>query len=630
MTGKTLGGRYTIIEKIDSGGMATVYKAKCNLLNRIVAVKILKPEFSDDADFVRRFRREAQAAASLCHPNIVAIYDVGDEDGLYYIVMEYVKGKTLKEIIKEKAPMSPQEVLDIGFQICNALECAHKNKIVHRDIKSQNIMITPEGIVKVTDFGIARAATGATITNTGNVFGSVHYFSPEQAKSDIVDERSDIYSLGIVLYEAFAGKLPFDGETPVSIALKQVQQKATPISNIIPGFPVDLEAVVEKCMMKNPNRRFQSARELKNNLQVLSRRTDIINFKPKDLGETLVMTKLLDSVDDAADKNNSPAVKKQVKASKKPYKKIAMILALVAIFGLFSFLGASFARRWFDVEIVDVPELIGKTEEEAIQKLKDVGLKGEIVERVYDEAPAGEIVDQDPKAGEKVKVNHPPINLIVSRGPKTSRVTNLIGISEQDAITMLGNDGFDVGKISRKHSDEAKGLVIDQNPRSGVSLPEGSAINFTVSLGPREIKESVPSLIGRSISDAEAILSEHNLAVGNISKEPSDAPEDTVINQEPGPGIKLKQGSRIALVLSKGPVEPIETKKITLNIPLPSEPAEFLVKVEVSDDLGKRTVYKNKNTPEDSPLEVNVEGQGKMHIKVWLDDKLHYKKTLNE
>lgn len=625
MIGKTLGDRYTILERINGGGMATVYKARCNLLNRIVAVKILKPEFSDDVDFVRRFRREAQAAASLCHPNIVGIYDVGDEDGLYYIVMEYVNGKTLKEVIKDKAPMSPQEVLDIGIQICNALECAHKNKIVHRDIKSQNIMITPEGLVKVTDFGIARATSGATITNTGNVFGSVHYFSPEQAKSDIVDERSDIYSLGIVLYEAFTGELPFDGETPVSIAIKQVQKRALPISNIISGFPIAIESVVEKCMSKDPDQRFQSAKELKNSLQQLSKKPDIINFKPKDMGETLVMTKLLDDID--VDESTVEKEKPKNKSIKRPYKKITLILALIVIFGLFSFLGTLLARRYFDVPIVDVPNLIGLSEEEALKKLEDLGLKGEVIERIHDEAPAGQIIDQDPKAGEKVKVNHPPINLVVSRGPKTSLVPSLLGLSEQDAITMIENDGFTLGRISRKYSEDVpKNLVIAQNPRPGISLPEGSTINFTISLGPKIVKEDVPALIGKSLQEAKALLNKQNLEVGNVSKKSSDSPENIVIDQKPEPGTQLKSGSSVDLVISSGPVE---TRKILFKIPLPSEPPEFIVKIEVSDDLGKRTVYKNKNTPEDSPLEVNVEGLGKMDIKVWLDDKLYYHDNLD-
>ena len=266
MIGKILGNRYQILEKVSGGGMAFVYKARCNLLNRIVAIKILKPEFAEDEDFVRRFRMEAQAAASLSHPNIVGIYDVGQEDGLYYIVMEYVEGNTLKDLIRQEAPLPVTEVIEVGIQICEALDCAHKNMIVHRDIKSQNIMITADGRVKVTDFGIARATGGTTIT-TGNVFGSVQYFSPEQARSDKVDERSDLYSVGIVLYEAFTGRLPFNGETPVSIALKQIQEKPEPISNILPGFPQQLETIVQKCLAKSPEDRYQSAEELKKDLR---------------------------------------------------------------------------------------------------------------------------------------------------------------------------------------------------------------------------------------------------------------------------------------------------------------------------------------------------------------------------
>lgn len=619
MIGKILGKRYTILEEINEGGMAIVYKARCNLLNRIVAVKILKAEFSDDADFVRRFRREAQAAASLCHPNIVGIYDVGEEDNLYYIVMEYVEGKTLKEVIKEEAPLPPSEVIDIGIQICDALESAHKNKIVHRDIKSQNIMVTHDGRIKVTDFGIARAASGTTITNTGNVFGTVQYFSPEQAKSDTVDERSDIYSFGIVLYEALTGQLPFDGDTPVSIALKQIQQRHKPISAIIPGFPLVLESIINRCMAKSPEERFQTAREIKDELKKLIDRPEIVNFKPQNMGETLVMTKLLD------DEEIMIENRKAKKSRNKPYKKIAIALTLVALFGAFSILGAQIARKVFDSPEINVPRLIGYTEEEVERELKELGLKAEVVERVYDNAPMGEVIDQDPKPGEKIKANHPPIKLTVSRGPETNQVPALIGVDEQNARAMIYNDGFEVGSTTPEFSDKyPKGVVMYQTPKAGLSMPKGTKINLTISRGPEQTEQPVPVLIGRSLTEAEEILRKYKLKVKKVKSKPSDAPENTVIDQSPRTG-ELPEGGGIELVVSSGP---IKIRKIPREIPLPSEPEEFIYKVEVSDDLGKRIIYQKKHTPEDSPLEIIIEGSGKIHVKGWLNDVLHYQDTL--
>jgi serine/threonine-protein kinase len=262
MEGQMLGNRYELLEKIGGGGMATVYKAKCHFLNRFVAVKILRPEFTNDEEFIKRFKIEAQAAASLSHPNIVSIYDVGYEGSTDYIVMEYVDGITLKEFLNRRGTLNWREAVDIGIQICSALEHAHRNHIVHRDIKPHNILLTKDGVVKVTDFGIARAVSSATITMAGSTIGSVHYFSPEQARGGYIDEKSDIYSLGITLYELVTGKLPFDGDTPVAVALKHIQEEpASPIS-INPDIPIGVNNIIMKAIMKDQNKRYQSAADM--------------------------------------------------------------------------------------------------------------------------------------------------------------------------------------------------------------------------------------------------------------------------------------------------------------------------------------------------------------------------------
>jgi len=510
------------------------------------------------------------------------------------------------------------EVIKIGEQICDALECAHRNKIIHRDIKSHNIMINDEGLVKVTDFGIARAATGTTITNTGNnIFGSVHYFSPEQAKGEMVDERSDIYSLGVILYEAFTGRLPFEGQTPVAVALKQIQEKPTDISAIIPGFPVSLEAIIQKCMAKDPKNRFQSAAQLKEALARVAEEPAVkyFSFDTVNLEHTLVL-----------DKGSNPLLGKnsdmKKKKRKNPFKILGVTLLALVLFAAFAWIGGNLARKYFEVPEVAVPDVIGLTEEEAAQKLSEKNLKYTVTDRVHDAAPIGQVIDQDPKANEIVKVNHPGINLVISKGPKTAVVPKIIGLTELEGITLIRNSGFQPGSISKSNSDEfPEGIIMDQNPRAGLELPEDTVINFIVSLGP-EIKQiNVPNLIGRNIDEALEILKEQNINVGEITKKPSDVSENTVIDQNPRAGGPMAPDGKVSLVVSSGS---LKMKSINLDIRLPSEPEEFVITIKVSDDLGSRTVYSQKHRPEDSPLNVTIEGAGEMHIEVWLDGELFF------
>ncbi|ADL07794.1 Stk1 family PASTA domain-containing Ser/Thr kinase [Thermosediminibacter oceani] len=612
MIGKTLGNRYVILEEIGGGGMAVVYKARCTLLNRIVAIKVLRPEYSNDENFVMRFRREAQAAASLSHPNIVNIYDVGNEDGIYYIVMEYVEGKTLKEMIKEEAPLPPARVIEIAKQICDALECAHKNKIVHRDIKPHNIIITPEGRIKVADFGIARASTGSTITNTGSLIGSAHYLSPEQARGGFTDERSDIYSLGVLLYEALTGRVPFNGDSPVAVALKHIQEDPKPISEIIPGFPPLLENVIMKCMAKSPGDRFQRAADLKRELMKIEKDLEVANFKPSDLERTMVLE--MDNIE--------PVHQNESKKQKKGHsyvRGIAIISLIAILFAAFSYLGVLLARKYFEVPEVVLPNVIGYSEEEAKRILQERNLKAEVVERIFSDAPEGQVIDQDPKGGITVKINHPPISLTVSKGPKTVTVPRIIGATETEAINIINSNKFKVGKRSTEYSNEyPAGIVIDQNPREGLQLPEGTEINYTVSLGPEVKKINMPLLIGKDLELVEKEIEENGLVLGNVEFTPSDSKKNTIIEQDPKPGAEVEEGSAVNLVVSSGP----PVKKVNLSIELPPQPSKFMVKIEISDDLGDRIVYNKKHSPKDSPLEVPIEGMGVIHVKVWIDDIL--------
>lgn len=618
MLGRKLGNRYLILEEIGGGGMAIVYKAKCTLLNRLVAVKVLRPEFSNDDEFVLRFKREAQAAASLSHPNIVSIYDVGKEDGIHYIVMEYVEGKTLKQIIKEEGSLPAPLVLEVARQICDAIECAHKNKIIHRDIKPHNVIITPEGRVKVTDFGIARAINCSTITNSGGMVGSVHYFSPEQAKGDFTDERSDIYSFGVLLYEAFTGKLPFTGESPVSIALKHLQEKPTSISKILPGFPYYIEEIVNKCLEKLPGDRYQTISELKKDIIKAQKKLEETGYIVPEAEKTLIFKGT----------EEGEKIKESVKTFRKKrnyLRGILIFIGLIILFIAFSYLGMYIAKQYFDVPEVTVPNVIGLTEEEAAKKLAEKNLKYEVTERVFSNAPVGQVVDQEPKGGEVVKINHPPISLVISKGPRIFQVPALIGLTETEAINLITSSNFKVGQIQRVNSSEyPQGVVIDQNPREGLLLPENTEINITISLGPEAQKVIVPYLIGKSLDEAQKEILSANLTIGKVEYKQSEFDKDIVADQYPKPGTEVDNATPINLTISSGKEE---TKKFNLSIPLPQKEGEFTVKVVVSDKNGKRTVYESKHTSKDSPLLVPIEGTGTIDIEVWIEGELWYKSS---
>ncbi|GFR35067.1 Stk1 family PASTA domain-containing Ser/Thr kinase [Thermobrachium celere] len=385
--GTTLGGRYLVIEQIGEGGMATVYKAKDQLLNRYVAVKILKHEFTQDDEFIKKFKRESIAAASLTHPNIVSIFDVGEQDNIYYIVMEYIHGQTLKDFIKKNGKLGYKRVLDITLQIAMALEHAHKNGVVHRDIKPHNIVITEEGTIKVTDFGIARASTVSTVTNTNKVLGSVHYLSPEQAKGGFSDHRTDIYSLGVVMYEMLTGKLPFDAESPISVAIKHIQDDFVEPIQIDSSIPKSVNDIVKKALEKDMFKRYQSAKQLIDDLNKVKENPDTLidNF------DETQSTRIIDVKD--VDK----ALKK--KSKRRFVKPIFITLSLFVLAFLIYYL----YNNYFTVKDVEVPNLIGLTETEARAKLEPLKLKLEVEGKEYSDKPEGSIVKMYPEDGIKVK-----------------------------------------------------------------------------------------------------------------------------------------------------------------------------------------------------------------------------------
>ncbi|MBP7072458.1 MAG: Stk1 family PASTA domain-containing Ser/Thr kinase [Clostridia bacterium] len=651
MIGRVLGDRYEILEKIGGGGMALVYKAKCRLLNRFVAIKVLRPEFTEDEEFVKKFRREAQSAASLSHPNIVGIYDVGTESNSYYIVMEYIKGQTLKELIKSKGTLGVEYSTNIAIQICYALEQAHKNNIVHRDIKSHNILIREDNSVKVTDFGIARAVSSSTITNTGNVIGSVHYFSPEQARGGYVDEKSDIYSLGVVMYEMLTGRLPFEGDSPIAVALKHIQEEPEPPSRINSRIPKAIEAIIMKCMEKEVSKRYNSASEIINDLRQSlvmpngdfvkkNRYTDEntrvlepikiidreaaaeINEEPesKDLNEVKEEKILIDdySVD---------AIPKVAEGKDKPIQnKRNMKLTIAAVFGglLLALLlggGILFVNSLFTVKEVEVPDIRNNSEEEAREKLSALSLILEVTERVFNkDIPEGSIISQNPKPNEKNKITN-PVKVVVSKGPRKVVVPKLEGESYDKVKLILEGEGLIEGTFDQEYSDYPNGFVIRQSIAPGISVDEGTTIDYVISIGPE--KFIMPSYIGADIEDVKTDLIIKDLILGNITPDSnSEAPFNSVLEQSIRPGTEVSRKSVVDFVVNNYKPEP-PPSSFKLRFTLPPELESMKVTVyKVQNEISSR-IYESIHKSTDSPLEIPVSGEGNVIFEVYINDSLH-------
>lgn len=559
-----LGNRYELIEKVGEGGMAEVYKAKCKLLNRFVAVKILKDEYSNNTEFVNKFNREASAVASLSHNNIVNIYDVGSENNINYIVMEFVKGKTLKQIIKEKGKLKCSEAINIAIQISKALECAHKNNIIHRDIKPHNILVTDENLVKVTDFGIAKASNSVTIINTTKVVGSAHYFSPEQARGSIVDARTDIYSLGVVLYEMVTGRVPYDGETPVSLALKHIQEPLTPPQKINPDIPNSLNNLILKAMEKDPISRYQTAKEMLSDLEMLKKDYNytILNTSI-DNEYTRIMDpiKLEDFDDDDKDFEDDQDYEEDNKASRKKGKGnsinsktkknilisilAVLVLSLGAISGYFFMSSGSNAS-------VTVPNIIGLKEDEARKLLESKKLSFVPSERVKSEKPEGTVLRCYPDVNTKVKIKT-PIRATISAGHKGLTMPNLKGIDLKSAQEILRNYGLELGDVSYDYSNSvAEGSIISQNPEIDSNINKGDRVDFVVSKGSREQGVEVPNLIGEDMINVDGILNKNNLRVGETKAVFTDNKKlDGKVKSQSPVGGKVRKNSKVNITYYK-------------------------------------------------------------------------------
>ena len=553
---KVLAGRYELFERIGEGGMSVVYKAKDKLLNRFVAIKILKPEFIHDTKFIDSFRRESQAAASLSHPNIVNIYDVGREGNIHYIVMELIEGRTLSEYIKRKGAMSYTKVITLAKQIAAALAFAHKNHIIHRDVKPHNVMITPNGTAKITDFGIAKAVNSATIVdNTEGIIGSVHYFSPEQARGGYVDEKSDIYSLGIVMYEMLTGRVPFDGDNPVNIALMHINGEMVPPSKLVPGVPPALEHIILKCTDKYPVNRYASADELieaLNNLEFVGSMVGDSVLMGKN-GRPIAMTDYRDGTEDEDQDQDydEPRRKKKSSGSRKKKKLIIIIAAVVAALILGIVVG--FATGLLGGKTIPAPSFEGMTLEQAETAAEGYELKIAVGDEVISEdVEKGCIVSQDPEVGTDVKTGS-TITVNISKGLGDGAVPNLVGKNENELSAYLKAAGFKLGNVSTQASEKPKGYVLSQSPKAGEEIEKGTAIDVVVSDGSKA-KVPVPALVGKSESSARSALSSAGLKLGGVTYEYSSSyGSGTVMWQQYDANSELTKGSSVSIKVSKGP-----------------------------------------------------------------------------
>lgn len=621
MSSKILAGRYELFEKIGEGGMSVVYKAKDRLLNRYVAIKVLKPEFIKDQKFIESFRRESQAAASLSHPNIVNIFDVGQEGNIHYIVMELVEGRTLSELIHETGPLPYQRVIELTKQIAAALSVAHKHQIIHRDVKPHNVLITSDGTAKITDFGIAKAMNSSTIVDTtgGGIMGSVHYFSPEQARGGYVDEKSDIYSLGIVMYEMLTGRVPFDGDNPVNIALMHINSEMVPPSKLIAGIPPALERIVLKATDKYQTNRFASADEL---IQAL----DNLEFVGSVVGDSMFMASadtqqanaqdrpiVEPDYDDEEDDDYDEPEKKKKKLSKKQKILIAVIAAVVVLGGL----GGAYALGAFGGNTVIVPDLQGKTLQEAKALAEEVGFEVEEGQQVNDaEIEEGCIVSQDPEANSTAKEGT-TIRVNISKGPSNGEVPNVVGMTEDDAREALAAAGFKVGDVSPGESERDEGEVYEQSPEAGESAPEGSTVDLRISDGSLQ-KVKMPYVIGMDIDDAKAALYEAGLKPGKISYKTSDDYDvNEVMSQQYEANEEVQTGSSVRLTVSEGPA----SRTVDLEIDFSDAENEvFYMTVTLTDDSGTRKVINNqRRIKSDGSETVTLEGEGSGTVVVIFD-----------
>lgn len=637
LEGSVIGNRYKIQEKIGNGGMATVYKALDQILNRYVAVKVLREEFTTDEEFIKRFNAEAQSAARLIHPNIVSVYDVGQEYNIYYIVMELIQGKTLKQIIEEDGHLSWKWAVNIAIQIASALEMAHKNNIIHRDIKPHNIMITEDGVAKVTDFGIAKAVSNSTITAFGTTLGSVHYFSPEHARGGYTDSKSDLYSLGVVMYEMVTGKVPFDADTPVSVALKHMQEEPVPPIKVNKEIPFAVNQIILKAMKKDPNERYQNASEMIKDLNIALKRPEGGFVEERNFEDSF--TRRIPTVNVSDNRNgNIKSDNEEEKPKGKiatffynhPKTKVASIIALFVLIFVATLVITLTVINSSSPKDVQIPNVVNLTQEEAKQKIEQLKLKFAYKEEYSADVEAGHVISQDPQYINNYSVKEgSTVTVVISKGMEQTKVPNVMWMEYSKAESLLTDAGLEIEKVEETSQKIEAGYVISQEIDANTEVQKGTKIKIHVSTGTGIKKVTVTSVIGKSSEEAKKILTDLKLEVNVVEDEDTSKSDGVVLKQSVDPGTSVEEGSAITITVNK--IE--KNKQGTVNINVKALANRHLPKSSDEEDdnttttsnnvkitvmVGSDKVYSQKVSRDTEKLNVTVEGKGNITVKVYI------------
>ena len=607
-----------------------VYKAKDTLLNRYVAVKVLRDEFTTDSEFIKKFRSEAQSAASLAHPNIVQIFDVGNEDNLYFIVMELINGKTLKEIIDEDGPLSWKWSVNIAIQICSALETAHKNSIVHRDIKPHNIIITEEGIAKVTDFGIAKAVSNSTITAFGTTIGSVHYFSPEHARGGYTDAKSDIYSLGIVMYEMLTNRVPFDADTPVSVALKQVQEDPIEPIEYNDKIPVSVNRIILKAMQKDPNDRYQNATEMLDDLSRALKMPDedFVRIATKDLNSPTQKIPTISEVEmQRRNDRKAPKLKEGETNEKKSkirefydnhkfakpltFIVVAIMVFLIAMYSTMAILSGSRPKQEVMPNVAGYNGEKNMSKDDAVKLLNELGFKNISFEEEYSEdVDPGFVIKQSPEYVNNFKINvTEPVTLTISKGQKyVTLPKKMVGQNINDIAQQLKELEVTYEILEETNEEEAAGIILKVEPEEGEEISAATMVQITVSKGSQYKDVLVPSLIGQTEAEARNTLAAQNLQI-NVSYEQDESKSDGVVTtQNPAVGSTIKEGQTVNVVVNKHPAK----SRVTINVNVQSLLNYSVPQVQKKDANGNY-LYKDASGNETTE---SADEEGKPNEKI--------------
>ncbi len=601
MIGRKILNRYQIIEKIGSGGMGVVWKADDLVLDRSVALKVLRSELSEDDDFVWRFRREARAAASLSHSNIVSVYDVGEDQGLHFFVMELVEGQTLRDKLNKEKKLEYKTALEIAEQISLGLAHAHNNGIIHRDIKPENILLTESSQVKVADFGIARALGAVSHTSTDIVVGSASYLSPEQAKNGLVSAQSDLYSLGVVLYEMLVGKPPFAGDSPVAVALQHLEASPPPISDMLPTIPHEIDVLILKALAKKPNDRFQSANEMLKSLQTCK--------------------SLLYKTEQNIPVKGEKVVGRRGKSRRSPSTAVKMLAVFIIVGVSISAYAVYAFYKWMAVPIVEVPDIVGLSHIQAQTEIRNKGLIPRLSAEKYDrEHPAGTVISQSPLGGEKVKLDR-EIYYTLSKGEAYVEVPDLRRRGLREAQLELENQQLQMGNVDKvSDSTVPKDQVISQNPREGALVSIGTRVDLVISKGSEPETVIVPLLVGLLDQQVLDILQDNLLDLGDVTPIWGDQPIGTVIDQEPENGEEVPVRTKINVTISSGSDADVSFSTLMIQVPEQENPVHVRLAVW---DVDGETVYYNRNEEPGNRVTVPFRYRGDVAVvKVYFDGDL--------